>query len=74
MIRCAAPFSFRLHEEPHDYFRVSPDGLRELCGRAGLEIELRSVLAFWTEPYPTERRRWDFAWWRDIERAPSKAR
>src|SRR5215510_637104 len=35
-----APFSFRLHEEPHDYFRFSPHGLRELCGRAGLEIEL----------------------------------
>ena len=33
-----APFQFRLHEEPHDYFRYSPHGLRELCGRAGLEI------------------------------------
>lgn len=35
----SAPFSFRLHEEPHDYFRFSPHGLRELCGRAGLVIE-----------------------------------
>jgi SAM-dependent methyltransferase len=34
-----APFSFRLHEEPHDYFRFSDHGLRELCARAGLVIE-----------------------------------
>jgi SAM-dependent methyltransferase len=33
-----APFQFRLHEQPHDYFRYSPHGLRELCARAGLEI------------------------------------
>lgn len=33
-----APFQFRLHEQPHDYFRYSPHGLRELCSRAGLEI------------------------------------
>ncbi len=35
----SAPFSFRLHEEPHDYFRFSPHGLRELLARAGLEID-----------------------------------
>lgn len=35
----SAPFSFRLHEEPHDYFRYSPHGLRVLCDRAGLAIE-----------------------------------
>ena len=35
----SAPFSFRLHEEPHDYFRYSPHGLRALCTAAGLEIE-----------------------------------
>lgn len=34
-----APFSFRLHESPHDYFRFSEHGLRELCTRAGLHIE-----------------------------------
>jgi SAM-dependent methyltransferase len=34
-----APFSFRLHEEPHDYFRFSEHGLRELCSRAGLIVE-----------------------------------
>lgn len=35
----SAPFSFRLHEEPHDYYRFSPHGLRELCGPVGLDIE-----------------------------------
>jgi len=35
----SAPFSFRLHEEPHDYLRFSPHGLRLLCERAGLIIE-----------------------------------
>ena len=35
----SAPFSFRVHEAPHDYFRFSPHGLRVLCERAGLEIE-----------------------------------
>lgn len=35
----SAPFSFRLHEEPHDYFRFTPHGLRELCDRAGLVID-----------------------------------
>jgi SAM-dependent methyltransferase len=33
-----APFGFRLHEEPHDYFRYSPHGLRQLCADAGLEV------------------------------------
>jgi SAM-dependent methyltransferase len=32
-----APFSFRLHEEPHDYFRYSPHGLRQMLERAGLD-------------------------------------
>jgi SAM-dependent methyltransferase len=34
----SAPFQFRLHEQPHDYFRYSPHGLRTLCEAAGLEI------------------------------------
>ena len=34
----SAPFQFRLHEEPHDYFRYSPHGLRVLCEDAGLEL------------------------------------
>ncbi len=33
-----APFCFRLHEEPHDYFRYTPHGLRDMCSRAGLEV------------------------------------
>jgi SAM-dependent methyltransferase len=35
----SAPFQFRMHEQPHDYFRYSPHGLRALCADAGLEIE-----------------------------------
>lgn len=34
-----APFSFRLHEEPHDYFRYTPHGLAEMCKRAELRVE-----------------------------------
>jgi SAM-dependent methyltransferase len=45
----AAPFSFRLHEEPHDYFRYSPHGLRELCREAGLVIEhVEQVGSLWS--------------------------
>lgn len=45
----AAPFSFRLHEEPHDYFRYSPHGLRELCGEAGLVIHhVEQVGSLWS--------------------------
>jgi SAM-dependent methyltransferase len=33
-----APFAFRLHEEPHDYFRYTPHGLSSLLGRVGLRI------------------------------------
>jgi SAM-dependent methyltransferase len=33
-----APFSFRLHEEPHDYFRFSPHGLRVMLARSGLRV------------------------------------
>ncbi len=34
----SAPFSGRLHEEPYDYFRYTPHGLRAMCGEAGLEV------------------------------------
>jgi SAM-dependent methyltransferase len=34
-----APFSFRLHEQPHDYFRYTPHGLRALCSEAGLVVD-----------------------------------
>jgi SAM-dependent methyltransferase len=44
-----APFSFRLHEEPNDFFRYTVHGLRELCGRAGLTIvEARPQGSLWT--------------------------
>lgn len=33
-----APFQFRLHEEPYDFFRYSPHGLRVMCDAAGLEV------------------------------------
>jgi SAM-dependent methyltransferase len=35
-----APFSFRLHEEPDDFYRYSPHALRRLCSEAGLEVTL----------------------------------
>lgn len=35
----SVPFSFRLHEEPHDYLRFTPHILRELCENAGLTID-----------------------------------
>jgi SAM-dependent methyltransferase len=45
----AAPFSFRLHEEPHDYFRYSPHGLGLLCSEAGLAIEhVEQVGSLWS--------------------------
>jgi SAM-dependent methyltransferase len=34
----SAPFSGRLHEEPYDFFRYTPHGLRAICGEAGLEV------------------------------------
>lgn len=45
----SAPFQFRLHEQPHDYFRYSPHGLRTLCDRAGLElVEVHSQGSLWS--------------------------
>ena len=37
------PFSFRLHEEPHDYYRFSKYALRDLCERNNLRV--REILA-----------------------------
>ncbi len=43
------PFSWPLHEEPRDYFRYSPHGLRHLAGEAGLEVvELHALSGVWT--------------------------
>lgn len=33
------PFSFRLHEEPNDFFRFTPHGLRSMFDTAGLTVE-----------------------------------
>jgi SAM-dependent methyltransferase len=45
----STPFSFRLHEEPHDYFRYTPHGLRELLTRAGMApIEQWAQGALWS--------------------------
>ena len=45
----SAPFQFRLHEEPHDYYRFSPHGLRVLCAAAGLEIvEVHNQGSLWS--------------------------
>jgi SAM-dependent methyltransferase len=35
----SVPFSFRLHEEPHDYLRFTPHYVRELCRSTGLVVE-----------------------------------
>jgi SAM-dependent methyltransferase len=43
------PFSWPLHEEPRDFFRYSPHGLRHLSGAAGLEVaEVRALSGIWT--------------------------
>jgi SAM-dependent methyltransferase len=43
------PFMWPLHEEPRDFFRYSPHGLRELLGAAGFEqIEIRPLAGQWT--------------------------
>lgn len=45
----SAPFQFRLHEQPHDYFRYSPHGLRTLCEHVGLEVaEVHAQGSLWS--------------------------
>ncbi len=44
-----APFQFRLHEQPHDYFRYSSHGLRHLCEEAGLSVtDIRAQGGLWS--------------------------
>lgn len=44
-----APFQFRLHEQPHDYYRYSSHGLRHLVEDAGLEVvEIRAQGSLWS--------------------------
>jgi SAM-dependent methyltransferase len=43
-----APHIWGLHEEPDDYFRFTPYGLRYLARRAGLEpLETRAMGGYW---------------------------
>jgi SAM-dependent methyltransferase len=39
LVALSAPLSFRLHEEPHDYFRYTPHGLDSMMQAAGLVME-----------------------------------
>jgi SAM-dependent methyltransferase len=49
LLLLSAPFQFRLHEQPHDYYRYSPHGLRVLCAAAGLEvIEVHHQGSLWS--------------------------
>jgi SAM-dependent methyltransferase len=42
------PFSWPLHEEPRDFFRYSPHGLRHLAEEAGFEVvELAALSGIW---------------------------
>lgn len=44
----SAPFQFRLHEQPHDYFRYTPHGLGVLFADAGLEVtEVKAHGGLW---------------------------
>ena len=43
-----APHIWGIHEEPHDYYRYTPFGLRYLAERAGLHVvEVRALAGFW---------------------------
>lgn len=45
----SAPFSFRLHEEPNDFFRYTPHGLRAMFDAAGLVVdEIRGTGDIWS--------------------------
>lgn len=45
----ASPFQFGLHEEPRDYYRFTPYGLRYLAEKAGFDvISIEPSGGFWT--------------------------
>src|SRR5262249_11690391 len=45
----AAPFSFRLHDEPHDNFRYTPHGFRAMCESMGLVVDhVQQVGSLWS--------------------------
>jgi SAM-dependent methyltransferase len=39
IVIASAPFSFRIHEAPHDYFRYTPNGLRSMFESSGLVVD-----------------------------------
>ncbi|MCE1245585.1 MAG: class I SAM-dependent methyltransferase [Firmicutes bacterium] len=44
----SSPFQFGLHEEPVDFYRYTPYGLKHLAGKAGFEtISIESAGGFW---------------------------
>ena len=44
-----APFIWHLHEEPRDFYRYSPHGLRHVIESAGLEVvEIEMLGGFWS--------------------------
>ncbi|UXA14949.1 class I SAM-dependent methyltransferase [Mycobacterium sp. SMC-8] len=43
------PFTYRLHEQPHDYYRYTSHALEYLTMAAGLEVVELSVLGGWLE-------------------------
>jgi SAM-dependent methyltransferase len=43
------PFMWHLHDEPRDFYRYSPHGLRYLIEQAGFEVvEIRKLGGFWS--------------------------
>lgn len=47
-ILVTVPFIWHLHEEPRDFYRYTPYGLRYLADRAGFSVaELRPLNGFW---------------------------
>jgi UDP-N-acetylmuramyl pentapeptide phosphotransferase/UDP-N-acetylglucosamine-1-phosphate transferase/SAM-dependent methyltransferase len=43
-----APHIWGVHEEPHDYYRFTPFGLRHLAERAGLKVEsVQAMAGYW---------------------------
>lgn len=45
----AVPFQYGLHDEPYDYYRFTPHGLKHLFGKHGFEVlEIKPNGGFWT--------------------------
>jgi len=57
------PFGFGLHEEPHDYQRLTPHGVRRLAAASGLEAE---VIARLGSEFDVMASAWETYWNRVI--------